>query len=684
LGGSGTLASLVIVAVSLSPLQVWYCWDDGEHMLFAISTVPGSLPVRTLRTVAPLDPVSTRGLPARHLFEFAVKNLFSLSRCHCSVVIAVGFIAAFSHLLPVSQLNDIMPASFESDGNTHGAFIASISSKISEGSPITDEDLIAVNQLFRSGGSSQLPFLDRAFLKTLSDGTVVVRHLGMVQDMLEPEYYVSQIDDRSFHFRDVQPSHISDNDNFVEDFTNLAERSPLFVVPMPFTTEWFNQRSAAEQPSTPSNPKTTDVETFQAENKSRKREREIEKEKKSKPRMYENKNPNLMDTTEATKESISATAPVDWWPAGCNGSAPSQCPILAKFYYDQGSNEKREKLRLNDVVETIGILSINPWEADFSSPEDEMLLGALPPPPPSQLPRLHVLAYRTVDLDDLAHETVVNEHQEEEEVSHGDDLTSLLENSLATQALFLSLLSKAERKGSSMQRTSSSAVGCVSLNICTTLDSTCKILYEQLQSILQATCPVVATFDLTGNKKQHPFPSKMNGRIMPKCWQLPRGSTILIRLGNANHEHLEELLTSNQISYTFEGGLQIPFEGDYRIIVISNNNKNVKCALHVNCDTDMSELKHELPLLRHSLSLSRKTRNVKLAGQVLEQAQEDFLAQRSTARSDHQLRMPQEEDFHRWLSMTRLQARSRQSETATVEDWWRAFALDNAIMSSKK
>jgi hypothetical protein len=574
-----------------------------------------------------------------------------------------------------------MPALFESDGNTHDAFIAGISSKISEGSPITDEDLIAVNQLFRSGGSSRLPFLDRAFLKTLNDGTVVVRHLGMVQDMLEPEYYVSQIDDRSFHFRDVQPSQLSDNGKFVEDFTNLAERSPLFVVPMPFTTEWFNQRSAAEQPSTSSNPKTMDVETFQDENKSRKREREIEEEKNSKPRMYENQNPNLMDTTEATNESISATAPVDWWPAGCNGSAPSQCPILAKFYYDQDSNEKRERLRLNDVVETIGILSINPWEADFTPPEDEMLLGASVPPPPSQLPRLHVLAYRTLDLDDLAHETVVNEHQEMEEVSYGDDLTSLLENSLATQALFLSLLSKAERKGSSMQRTSSSAVGCVSLNIHTTLDS--KILYEQLQSILQATCPVVATFDLTGDKIQDPFPSKINGRIMPKCWQLPRGSTILIRLGDANHEILEELLTSNQISYTFEGGMQIPFEGDYRIIVVSNN-KNVKCALHVNCDTDMSELKHELPLLRRSLSLSRKTRSVKLGEQILEQAQEDFLAKRTTARSDHQLRMPQEEDFHRWLSMTRLQARSRQSETATVDDWERAFALDNTIMGSKK
>jgi hypothetical protein len=39
-GGSGMLASLVIVAVSLSPLQVLLGISyDGEHMLFAMSTV---------------------------------------------------------------------------------------------------------------------------------------------------------------------------------------------------------------------------------------------------------------------------------------------------------------------------------------------------------------------------------------------------------------------------------------------------------------------------------------------------------------------------------------------------------------------------------------------------------------------------------------------------------------------
>ena len=61
---------------------------------------------------------------------------------------------------------------------------------------------------------------------------------------------------------------------------------------------------------------------------------------------------------------------------------------------------------------------------------------------------------------------------------------------------------------------------------------------------------------------------------------------------------------------------------------------------------------------------------------VLERAQTDFLEQRSTTRKTAGAPIPQEADFHRWLTLTRLQARSRQSTSATVGDWERALALD--------
>eukprot|EP00980_Cylindrotheca_fusiformis_P001486 scaffold345_cov134-Cylindrotheca_fusiformis.AAC.97 len=585
-----------------------------------------------------------------------------------------------------------MPALSENNTPTHDGLVESISAKINEGAQISEQDLLGVRQLFHS---SELPFLDRALLKKADGGTKIVRHLGMIQNMLEPEYYVSQIDDQSFHFRDVPPNQVSDDGTVMEDFTNLAERTPLLVVPIPFTTEWWNQQLRTDQAATSSmaNPDATmevNEGSVPPQNNSRKRERDMQEEKKSKPRMEENQNPNLMDITtdpseeDPTKEKVA----VDWWPSGCCGSEPSQCPVLAKFYYDQYSNE-HGRLRLNDVVETIGILSMNPWEADFSSSgiDHELLLDM--PPPPSQLARLHVLAYRKVDLDDLASERAVAATTNDEDKSPPavaaevhSTVTGLLEQSLAAQALFLTLLSKAERKGDEMQRTSSTAIGCVSLRVSTTLNDS-KVLFQHLQSILQGICPVLATVDLTDTTKQYPSPAKTNGRIAPQSWQLPRGATLLIRLGNKTHETLDELLASNQIPYTFDGGMKLPFEGDYRVIVVSNQ-ETVKCTMHVNCDTNLSDLERELLVVRHTISMCRKPGNVKLSEQVLEKAKQDFLAQRSIARSNPKLRMPQEDDFHRWLSMTRLQARARHSESATVEDWERALALDNTIMDSKE
>jgi hypothetical protein len=46
--------------------------------------------------------------------------------------------------------------------------------------------------------------------------------------------------------------------------------------------------------------------------------------------------------------------------------------------------------------------------------------------------------------------------------------------------------------------------------------------------------------------------------------------------------------------------------------------------------------------------------------------------------------LPQEEDFHRWLTLTRLQARSQRQSWARIQDWERALVLDDAIQATTK
>ncbi|CAJ1948703.1 unnamed protein product [Cylindrotheca closterium] len=386
-----------------------------------------------------------------------------------------------------------------------------------------------------------------------------------------------------------------------------------------------------------------------------------------------------MNDSDASKRAKSLKQSVKWWPAGCNGSDDSSSPVLAKFYYDEymKADNRPTTLRLNDIVETIGVLSMNPWEAEFCTADSDFVFDSSPPPP-SQLPRLHVLAYRTIDLDTLAHERVLNLTEMTPEMM-GGTLDGGLKRSLAAQAIFLTILSKAERKDNLIHRLSTSAVGCASLKVSTTVDS--KEVFQRLKNILHQSCPVVAALDLA-SKELHPFPAKLNGIIPATSWQLPSGSTLLIHAGDSMQDGLEELLTSHQIVYTFEGGVQIPFEADYSIIVISNN-KTVKCSLQVYCDEeDLSRLEEEESRLRQALSACRTVGNVKLSPEVLERAQDDFLSQRSSARSNPKARMPHEDDFHRWLCLTRLQARSRRSEVATTEDWEQAVALDDAIWNS--
>jgi hypothetical protein len=563
------------------------------------------------------------------------------------------------------------------------AFLAMVSLHISEGAEMSVDLIDKLDDLLTSREVEKLPFLDRQFLGgSIESRPQLVRHIGMVQDQLEPEYYINQIDGKSAHYRDLPPRQECSDDAL----SNLSERQPFFIVPIPFASKWLTQGFLAKTEEQLFKDENIDIETHTSiqDKKSRKRERDTSEENNSsKPRIEANQ-----DSYSVQKLKNSFVS-VDWWPAGCMGSDESLCPVIAKFYYEHSSN-RRGKLRLNDLVETIGVVSINPWEADFSSAEAEIFLDVMPPP--SQIVRLHVLAFQKIDLDNLAFEVV----DKASSVDAKDIFASVLKKSIASQVFFLSLLSKAERKTvidfeephEMVQRTSSSTIGCLSLQFLTTSSDT-KSLYHQLKSVLQSICPVVATVDISSNQQNTTLPAKTNGHICPTPWQLPKGSTLLIHLGEVDPRKqtleelsLEELVKLNRIPYSFEGGLKIPFDADYRIIVVAN--KNVNCSMTVKYESSDITTSWEgvQATLRNLLASCRRACNVKLSPQVLEKAQADFLSQRSTARTDRKLRMPQEEDFHRWLCITRLLSRQRQSNAASIEDWNQAFALDNAVSDS--
>jgi len=99
------------------------------------------------------------------------------------------------------------------------------------------------------------------------------------------------------------------------------------------------------------------------------------------------------------------------------------------MYYD-GEHHEQNRLQLNDLVEIVGMVSVDPRGAAmdncnrYASEQDDFFNDFIDPltlPPPSLLPRLHVLHYKKIDLDmmmlkflkdiDLVHERN-QEHEE--------------------------------------------------------------------------------------------------------------------------------------------------------------------------------------------------------------------------------------------------------------------------------
>ena len=538
-----------------------------------------------------------------------------------------------------------------------------------------------------------------------------------------------------------------------------------------------------------------------------------------------------LDVRKGNKISSDLTSTTDLWPAGTFGTSVHDCPVLAKMCYDEllsgdrnssrdicedGTEEeqievesgdsgagrgaqrgsgswnspRQRPLMLNDLVSFVGVLSVNPWDADFSQqrsssvlPEggidyyewESMLATTNPIPPPSRLPRIYVLSYRRFDLDDLARRAVNVEKQnyntkisingnnmvtEKEEIcdpSHSPDadsdsddeseaewcgfptekmpipsgIESLLRDDVSEgllsaeaapwiRALWLCLLSEADRRQVSTSKEdvitkmvragpAERALGCVSLQLSTPDVASAKSLYRDLaEHVLPSVCPVVAAIDLTeimvGTSDESFIPGRdNNGRMIPCPLQLPKGSVLLINYprsyvgmrNNGTHDVqfkndsekgnfdklesiqtvLHELLQHHRISYRFEGGVMIPFDADYRVIIVTTQTQNVPCTLSAlttassstatpveeSSNTRTCPTKPDLrQILISGRSLSSNNNFLKFSSIVLERAQRDFLERRRRCHnSSKSTPLPGEDDFHRWLTLTKLQTKDR-------------------------
>ena len=610
----------------------------------------------------------------------------------------------------------------------------------------------------------------------------------MVQDMLEVEYYVSEIGGLKTHFRDfhgVGPDMDGDDQgvsmNGLQEGSigdKLVERQPLVVVPMPFSAGWF--ASAKDHSMNSDDSIMSDVDstghdhnttatttaataTTECPTSTRKRGREPDPAEgmdttADSTHSKRNTQHRMDDTTH--KQSL------EWWPSGCMESDPDQCPVIAKMYYEQTQGKNR-KLRLNDAVEFIAVLSFDPTEAipikgsddggDFDEEDMFMMYGEqMVLPPPSVMPRLHVLDYHTLELEtitaqrcmnnnnntsnnDFVHKSFYSQTQPQPllhdmvvDNTHRATSIKFLANALfggdmvVGEALLLSLLSMAEREriplaeggvaATPVRTPDDSALGCASLRILLPNKDACAATQQRLVEVLHHLIPVVGDIRLADNISTLVAPAKTEtGKLRPSPLQCPRGSAFVINEAGWKEdgtdkstttrdcyefmEGLRNLTGKQSVPYKFEGGIRYNLEADYRVVVLSTNGSDsngLPCNLAVHCDADNTGSHtttattstttlsiDETSVVREYLSTCRTVRpdkantNVAMGRAMLKQAQKDFVERRVEARQCGGT--VGETEFHRWLTLTRLQARSLGCTEATVEHWNMALLLDDAI-----
>ena len=412
--------------------------------------------------------------------------------------------------------------------------------------------------------------------------------------------------------------------------------------------------------------------------------------------------------------------------------------VVSEFYYDQyhttdtiqECDDAEKRLRLNDMVEFIGVLeeeeTTTNAEGSGEVPSSSWLW---PDEEPQQewssadvLPRLHVLWYRRVDHLEEEMDEEPKSSISSAAVPSSDQIAAVLAGSLhlhkpngttepcltSAEAVWMTLHSLAERSEKDQspvkinttpqEPAEATTLGCASLQMILPDAAACQRLLANLYQTLSQMVPLVVVVDCD-NDIILSAPRKRGGRLPATPLQLPKGATLLVDLGNYSNNQippaLQELLQHHRVPYQFEGGVQLYFEADVRVIVLTTARMlpDSCTTLAVQCDcresSEEAAMKEEQParkeleILQTALWTARRLGNVRLPPAVLEQAKTDFLQRRQHHHDDDRAAaMLQASDLHRWLGLTRLQARARQTSQASLQDWQRALQLDDSMRST--
>ena len=542
----------------------------------------------------------------------------------------------------------------------------------------------------------------------------LVRFRALVQDMYEPEYYIGAYVRKgdSEWTTTKYCEHIDVKGTIAQ--RALFERRVLYCVPVPGEQPWVGEAERVDE--------TADEEGTRGE----KREREetsmdvcpdatpaprsaamlirpdLERTKKANAEDHMAPDtPEQIGEGEAREESIDQLLNFPLVPE-------TRSPCIVKVYDDDDS------LRLNDVVEFVGLLYYSPEltaaERDKEMKDDNVYATSSfieednsKNPVSSLVPRFHALAYKVTSQNKFVNSSPVERFTATDlETSHGltpekvaiarGKLLDMIANALggdhfAAELVLMALVSRVHT------RTDLLSLGKFSLNLtgCKVESSEAGTIAHVLSSVLGIVCPSVAHLPLTvpslNARPWAPRKDYVYNRLRAGPLQLAASTVLLLdetkldsgtltQIGVRNIESLKAISTVQDVEYDFEyHQMQMPV--DIPLIILSDRKSiiptdSVVPLRRVRNPKLIDATEEELTLMRTFIAGARMTKHVISEKTSVEIEAEIVEARKADAAIT-------QESLHRMLTMTRLRALNYGQTELTTQTWKETIEINRRV-----
>lgn len=559
-----------------------------------------------------------------------------------------------------------------------------------------------VNPLFSKtllddGALSQVPEINSVPMDAIPANSLV-RFRGMVQDMFNVEYYIGAYKDGGI-WRTNKYSDAAVLPPCAETDMQIWDRRPLYCVPVPGENLWVKNAFSHPDMHFPISHSIANTRMNQKRSlEASLMDMEDMETDSVEPvvTLFENKRPCSGALSGATSSGEYKPSSQELFDLNIPLGEKSLVPCLVKVYDGLDADVK-----LNDIVEFIGILTFDPEltvhretvgeNSDVQAAFMEEDISAHLPA--SRVPRLHSILHRKLSIDSLFKAMPDNapECTNVHEFTRSDfgllrsslvaRFTEVLGgDSLAAEYLLLHFLSRVHTRVEPM------AVGKLSLNL---LDSN-----AQIEGVSQATAALLPrshlmplTLEFLNGKLIAPRKNYSSNRLMTGDLQLAEGTYLILdetalksgqlsETGLQNVHFLKNLMEWQKVEYDFEF-YKMEMPTDVPVLVFSTARSrlfpaDVVIPLRPTRVSSLVFPPEALPKWRMYLGAARAGDHT-IDPSMQKILEEDLVTARQKDRSLGS------DVFHRWLTLARLLSVSYGETTLSLERWQAVRELERRL-----